>query len=595
MADKLTVVFDIECYRDYFLVMFRRVDTGDTRHFEMYDGHPLDVDGVRSALKHFRLVGFNSNNYDLPMLMYACAGASCAKLKDASDAIIVGGLRRWEFEDRYRVKIPSLVDSIDIIEVAPGQASLKLYGGRLHSQKLQDLPIEPSAAISPEDREDLRTYCGNDLQTTIDLLNKLAPQIKLREQMSKDYGIDLRSKSDAQIAEAVIRSRVSSLLGEKVTRPEVVPGRTFRYQPPAFLLFTSQTMLDTFEMVKRANFVVDANGKVEMPKELADAKIKLGNSVYRMGIGGLHSSEKSIAHFADEDTLLIDRDVASYYPAIVLNTGLYPKHMGQHFTSVYRDIVKKRLEAKRVGDKVTADSLKITINGSFGKFGSKWSSLYSPDLMIQVTITGQLSLLMLIDALEVQGIPVVSANTDGIVIKCPKGMSAVLDAIVKHWEKRTGFETEETRYAAVYSRDVNNYLALKEKGGVKTKGAYAPPGLQKNAANEVCIDAVVNHVEFGFDIEDTIVACDDVRKFLTIRTVKGGAVKGDDYLGRVVRWYYSTQADGAIHYKTNGNKVARTDGAMPLMQLPDSMPADLDRSWYVKESYDILKDIGVTA
>lgn len=64
-------------------------------------------------------------------------------------------------------------------------------------------------------------------------------------------------------------------------------------------------------------------------------------------------------------------------------------------------------------------TFKIVLNGTFGKLGSKYSFLYSPNLMIQVTITGQLALLMLIEALEAAGISVVSANTDGIVSRCP--------------------------------------------------------------------------------------------------------------------------------------------------------------------------------
>ena len=86
-----------------------------------------------------------------------------------------------------------------------GQASLKIYGGRLHAPKMQDLPIEPNALIFPEQRETLRLYCHNDLQVTRILYEELKPQIALREQMSKQYNIDLRSKSDAQIAENIIK------------------------------------------------------------------------------------------------------------------------------------------------------------------------------------------------------------------------------------------------------------------------------------------------------------------------------------------------------------------------------------------------------
>ena len=213
---KTTLVMDIECYIDYFLVMFRRVDTGTTRVYEMFDCKRLDTEEIRRIMRTFRVVTFNGNNYDLPMLAYALTGVSCANLKEASDTIIVGQMKGWQFEQHSGVRVPREWDHIDLIEVAFGQGSLKLYGGRLHSQKLQDLPIEPSARIRPAQREELVMYCGNDLQTTIDLWNHLGPQIELRERMSSEYGDDLRSKSDAQIAEAVIRKQASSIIGTPV-------------------------------------------------------------------------------------------------------------------------------------------------------------------------------------------------------------------------------------------------------------------------------------------------------------------------------------------------------------------------------------------
>ena len=59
---------------------------------------------------------------------------------------------------------------------------------------------------------------------------------------------------------------------------------------------------------------------VMMPKELADLKIEIGAGTYRMGIGGLHSCESRQVVRADDDMLLLDRDVASYYPAIIIGS-----------------------------------------------------------------------------------------------------------------------------------------------------------------------------------------------------------------------------------------------------------------------------------
>lgn len=589
---KQTLILDLEIYRDYFLAMFRNVKTGNERAFELFDGQALDVETIKAIVRTYRLVTFNGTNFDIPLLMLALKRPENAIIKKASDSIINNNLRGWQFERQWDVVVPKGIDHIDLIEVAPGTASLKIYGGRMHCQRMQDLPIEPHESITPEQRPLMREYCGNDLITTQELYEKLLPQIELREKMSAEYGLDLRSKSDAQIAEAVIGHQVSKIMGEKVTRPEIPAGTRFSYRPPAFIQFKTPVLQGVLEALKAERFKVPDSGKVMMPKWLQDTAIEIGTSIYRMGIGGLHSSEQSVAHMADENTILVDRDVTSYYPNIILKTGLVPTHMGAAFTKTYQDILDRRIKAKAAGDKVTDGALKITVNGSFGKFGSKWSKLYSPDLMIQTTVTGQLSLLMLIEALEAEGIPVVSANTDGVVIKCPKSRVPMMEFIAWEWEHATGFNTEATYYRALYSRDVNNYIAIKPDGGFKLKGAYAPAGLQKNPTNEICTGAVVKYLIDGTPVDKTILACQDIRKFVTIRQVKGGAIKDDTYLGKAVRWYYARGASGTINYKINGYTVARSEGARPLMEIPDALPNDIDYDWYIAESQSILSSIG---
>jgi len=575
--------------------MFGNVATGNTRAFELFADHPLDMDTIRSIVAKFMLVSFNGNNFDLPLLSLALTGADNQTIKDASDAIILNNLRGFALERKFKFKTMTKVDHIDLIEVAPGMVSLKIYGGRLHCKKMQDLPIDPSASISVADRELLKTYCANDVQVTQALYQKLAPQIELRAQMGEAYGLELRSKSDAQIAETVIRTQVKAITGVMPERPIIEGGTLYQYSAPNYISFSSAPLKTALTTVQAAQFRVIDSGKVIEPDELKNAKVAIGASVYRMGIGGLHSTESSTSHVADENTLLIDRDVASYYPSIILGSSLAPVHMGEPFLRVYRDIVEQRLAAKHAGDKVKADALKITINGSFGKFGSKWSALYSPDLLIQTTLTGQLALLMLIEALETAGIAVVSANTDGVVIKCPVNKQDVMDDIVFQWETCTGFNTEATHYRALYSRDVNNYVAFKLGGGFKAKGAYASAGLSKNPANEICTDAVVAFLNDGTAIEDTVHACWDISRFVTIRSVKGGAIdQQGHYLGKAVRWYYSTTAQGPIRYRLNHYIVARSDGAQALMELPEQFPSDVDFDWYIAEAQTILKDIGAS-
>ena len=593
MSSRTKAVLDIECYTNYFLIAIKSMSNGKVVTFERSNWSDFDSEQLNSVLRKYTIVTFNGNRYDLLLLMGAIAGFDAAKLKAISDDIIVNNARAWDTESKYSLPQCKYIDHIDLIDVAPGKASLKIYGGRLHSKRMQDLPIEPDAIIKPDERIALTNYCINDLDTTIDLFNTLSSQIDLREKMGIELGMDLRSKSDAQIAESVIKKQIEAIKGTKIYRPDLPDGYSFNYVPPKFIKFKHPELVNALEVFKSEAFTLNEKGDAAEPEKVGKLKVKINQTVYQLGIGGIHSCEKTVNYIAGIDHILVDRDVTSYYPNIILNQRLYPKHIGTEFLTAYKSIVEKRIHAKKTGDKVTDASLKIVINSSFGKFGNRWSALYSPDLLIQTTVTGQLALLMLIEALEGSGIQVVSANTDGIVIYCHKRNQAALFSIIAAWEETTGFNTEETAYTALYSRDINNYVAFKPSGSYKAKGAYADAELSKTPTAQVCVQAVVDHLQLDIPIETTIRSCPDTRMFVSVRSVTGGAVKGDTYLGKAVRWYYAVGETGSIQYKKNGNKVAMTDGARPLMLLPDMPPKDIDYQWYIAKAYAILGDLGV--
>jgi hypothetical protein len=582
------IILDTEVYKDYFLLMAMNLETGAVSKFELYEGHDLD-DGIRTLMTTDTTIGFNSIGYDLPIIAAAMSGKSNQEIKDISDQIIVEGKRHWQLG----VKVPRNWDHIDLIELAIGQASLKIYGGRLHAPKMQDLPIEPSASISPAQRKLLREYCLNDLEMTARLYEHLRPQIALRVSMGAEYDADLRSKSDAQIAEVVIKSEIERL-GGCAERPVLKSDYTFNYKDPGFIRFQDPKLTAMFKELLYNNFKLSPNGSVEMPDWLKSQRLTIGDAQYQIGIGGLHSCEKRQYVEAASDEVLADWDVASFYPNIILGQKLSPTHLGDDFLTVFQRIVRRRLDAKRTGNKVTADVLKIVVNGTFGKLGSKYSFLYSPDLMAQTTISGQLALLMLIERMELAGIKVKSANTDGIVLHAPKSLNRTMECIAWDWMLDTTYELERTNYRAIASRDVNNYVAIMLDGKTKGKGVFAAHSLAKNPDCQIVYDAVAARIANGTPIERLIRKCDDIRKFVVIRRVTGGAVWRGDVIGKAVRYYYSTstKSDEYISYFKNGNKVPKSEGTYPLMELPDAFPGDVDYDVYINAAEKLLCEVG---
>lgn len=604
-------IFDVESYPNYFMVGFKCLETGKIIYFENRpDGYVVNgflvefkvwVNYLTFILHRWLIIGFNSRTYDLPMVLVALQGAVAQKLHEVSCEIILQEMQAYEVERKYNVKALH-VNHIDIIEVAPIQASLKIYAGRLHCERMQDLPYPVNTNLTTEQAANVRDYNINDLDNTQLLFNHILPFIRMREELGREYELDLRSKSDAQIAEAVIASELEKL-GVNGAKPNIEAGWSFYYKAPEFIQFQTAQFQHVLQVVNSTPFIVGNGGSALCPQEIADLKPKLGIGTYRLGVGGLHSSEESVFYTADEDTYLIDRDVASYYPYIILNNRLFPEHLGEAFLEAYRSIVMRRLKLKKEKNPLEA-GLKIAINGTFGKLGNFYSKMYAPDLLIQVTMTGQLSLMMLIEMIELAGIPVVSANTDGVVIKCPKSRYHELENVITIWEGKTGFVTEETRYQGLYSRDVNNYIAIKElqtgenQPEVKTKGAFCERGsaqnsvLSKNPEALICSEAVQQFLANGIPVEETITECKDIRKFVSVRTVKGGAEKDGVYLGKAVRWYYAKDETGTINYAMSGNKVPKSEGARPLMLLPKQLPIDLDIDWYIREAIEILYQVG---
>lgn len=631
MTRDVKLELDIENLVDFFQIKLLDERGNTIYNFALWPGSPpLPLQQIADLLAGITIYTFNGNHYDVPILTLALYGATHQELKAAGDAIIKGGLKSWEFYDRYKIQTPDYIDHVDLFDVAPGVSiGLKMYMGRIHAPKMQDLPVSFDTPILLHERMGISQYCDNDLQGTNLLRHGLVDRLKLRDAMSAQYKTDLRSKSDAQIAEAVIKAQ----LGFTPNKRYIPHGFTFPYEPPACIRFITPAMQELLDVIRNARFMVsskeeavalgleDVKTGVLIPPELKGRDIRIGQTVYRMGIGGLHSQESSVNyHSIPGVQVLKDIDVRSFYPSLIIALNMSPEQMGDAFQKIFKDIYHTRLKAKDEATKLydfgflsealeqqtIADGLKIVLNGTFGKLFSKWSKpLYAPELGIRVTMTGQLYLLMLIEMMEVSGIRCVSANTDGIVLLIPEGYDFIVQSNIKWWEKQTGMEMEETIYRAIYSRDVNNYIAITDKGKVKRKGVFAPGGLLsgpqgKHPDKDICADAVVAFLQHGTPIADTIQACTDVRKFVQIRQVKGGAIdlpegiaiSDGKYLGKAVRWYYG-QRRGYIGTKDVGNRVAGSDGATPIMELPTQLPADINYQHYINVANEMLIDLGV--
>ena len=592
--EKTAITCDVECYKNYFLVTLYRVSDGATVFFDMHNDNlkPHTLENLRSMLQRYTVITYNGNYYDLPLIYMLISGCNNQTLKEYSDRIIHERIKPWEIERIYK---DFSIDTIDLIDLCPLQSTLKIYGGRLQ-----------------------RKYCQNDTRITAELYTELSFNLQIREKLGAEIGADLRSKGDAKIAETLIIKKIYS--DRQTVRPQnvVKPGTKYNYTAPKFIKFESALLQQIKYQFENLPYTVADNGHVEFCFENKKKSYNFSfyGTKYTCGIGGLHSCEKSVCYKATDTMIIEDNDVTSYYPSTILNNRYFPESLGIEFYNVYKDIVVRRITAKHHGDKLTAAALKVPINACFGKFGSKYSALYAPDLMINVTVTGQLSLLMLIEMLEQANIHVISANTDGIVTYYNKDLKQTKDAIIQKWSELTEYDMEITPYSILASRDVNNYVAVKTDGYCKGKGAYAdlseeyyhlrsnPDGaISYTAVRQFLIDntpieAVRQFLIDNTPIEETIRACKDIRQFVTIRTVNGGAVYNGTLIGKSIRYYHASDSLESFFYSdskptTAGHLVPCTLGTVPCMTLPDALPDNIDYEHYIQSAYDALQELGI--
>ena len=591
-----TLIADTECYPNYFLISFKCHKTKKYLTLEP----PFNERQLSWIMHNYRTIWFNGIKYDLPMLWKSYASQDIPNLQALSNALILENLWHQEAQKLFKFKIYE-TSIIDLIEVAPLKGSLKLYGARLHSPRLQELPFPPNQPLSKEQKLIIKNYNFNDLDVTEQLFDFMKERIELRRAMSSEYGLDLMSKSDAQIAEAVLVQEVTKLNGVRLKRPDIPPGFSFKYTAPDYIKFQTPALQALLKTVQSAAFIIAESGKVTLPDELKTA-VKVGLGEYRLGIGGLHSSEENVAYKSNDQIIISDKDAGAYYPNICLNLKLSPRSMGSSFSEAYANIVAARLDAKKKKQITKDKSLKITINGAGGKFSDPYSMMYDPELTIKMTVTGQLTLLLYIEIVTLSGMTVISANTDGVVCLVPKELEAKYAECGQYWQNETGFNLEETLYSCYYARDCNSYFAVKKDAksikDIKVKGPYSEVGsasgtqLDTNPTAQICTDAVKQLLLDGTPVEQTIRGCEDFTRFVTVRQAKyPGAHKDGEYLGKVVRWYYAKGEMGTINTVAANNKVADSEGACPVMDLPTEVPYDLDFQWYIERSKSILQDI----
>ena len=357
------------------------------------------------------------------------------------------------------------------------------------------------------------------------------------------------------------------------------------------------------------------------------AEIDFYGTTYTLATGGIHSVDPPRILKSNEKYIIRHHDYTSYYPSIMISYNIAPKHLHQKsFIKMMSFLKDTRVKAKHgnngvnvidnVPNKITAEVLKIVINAIYGKLGSDLFFLYDRFAQMQVTINGQLMTMTLIEELELNGIHVVSANTDGIIIKLPRNKEDVYKDITNRWNEFNKMGADYEDYDMFVGRDVNNYFDVqfnskKNKEIIEYKGALDPKqylnDFKKGYDMPIIAIAVYNYFKYNKPVMDTLREHKDILDFCKTQNVgrqfevvyqqltKDGILE-KIYSQRHVRFYVSTK--GVVIQKEHvvTNKCSNLASGLPvkILNTLDDLPIeerDINYKYYYDEAYKIIDPI----
>ncbi len=479
MAHK--IIYDVEVFPNCFMVSYCDINgesdpevVAEVIHDDFsYEENVQTIRRLRSLFHYdsqWWFIGYNSFYYDDIIMTFvvddlALTQSMCLEIFELSNEVI---------KDKYSVnylRYRRSFNKIDLMKIARLRKGLKSVAANLKYWNILEFDHPFDQPISVDYLDDLKEYNVNDVNITKELFYKLEDDIHLRIKSSNLFGVNLMNEDDSGMANRLLEEIYGDIMG--LPKSEFIHGRTTTTN---FKVKECLSDKISFFSPRMISFFNDFKEK-KVGKEIGlEETVYIGNLKYTIAQGGLHSDNNPALYVSEGDTQFIDVDVASYYPNIMLNMGVYPKHLNkQAFLKLLKDLTKKRLEYKAKKDDVAAYAYKILINSIYGKMGFEHHWLYDPKAMYTVTINGQLFLLALIDKLESSGIEVVYANTDGIIVKTDSDTDReTLSAVCKAWEMYYNFELDQELFNKVIIRDVNNYIVEKESGKIKAKGQLNP-------------------------------------------------------------------------------------------------------------------------
>lgn len=623
MSKKVIKIYDIETFANCFTFVAKEPESKEYDIFVIFTDHKGDghIHQGRELAEYldnpnFIFVGYNNIEFDAPIVEHIKqkrGKVGAEEIYDLSQKIIqedgFSKIRQWEFKTK-QIDLYTMWS----FNTAQRRCSLKWLEFTMRLKKLKDLPYHHSKIVTARQvTQDVVKYNKYDVDVTEKLWLMSQDKLELRKTLFDQYGkFNFFSRGDTSLGADTFLIDLSKEMGIKPSQLKKMRTHYDSLKLDDIILYdrlkyiTSPEFKGVIDEYKKVVLHVDEEGVLQLGGAISQ-EIMFDGVKFKYGTGGLHASVDNKLFIADEDHLIVDVDVASFYPNIAIVNKLHPKHLSSAFVKLYKQLYDERKLIPKSNPMNLAK--KLSLNSIFGKSNSKYSYLYDTAFTLGITINGQLMLSMLAEQLA-RCSRIIQVNTDGVTVMVHKSQRNLVDKVIKWWEAKTDLVLEAEEYKQMAISDVNNYHAIFMDGSVKRKGKYGiykdysnlkSKDYHKNPSALAIPEAVNQYYVDRIPVSETIYGIDNIHEFMIGFKKKSnfdflfatpepnGSVKLKKNSDRVIRYYVAE--GGASVFKLNNKQGITSLAKGTTLKLAQNVTnpsidryPDLDKEYYIEES-----------
>lgn len=599
IRNKPCIVYDIEVFINVFHCTLYNTETQELIKFECSQRK----NEIHEMCQYFLntdayFVGYNNIHYDNPIINYCIEffnndnythNRICESIFNMSNIITSNDdnnfdkWKRWKYAKNFFT-----LDLLTMLYSKQLRVSLKEMQVTMMYKNVQEFNIDWRQPLLLSQIDEMIQYNINDVMSTTELLNRCKKDIELRINIEDQYHIDCLSKDGVGIGAELLKQEYLQATGLKWDDIKDLRSPMDRIPLKDVILpnISFKTPLLNDLLTEMKGLVIGAG------REAWNKKFIYANNEVSIGVGGIHTINKPEIIIPEDDEVLLDSDVSSLYPSLIVSYGFVPPHLKKEiFLKMYDDKRISRLKDKAEGRKLESETKKLLLNSTTGNYQNEFSWLYSPFAVMQIRINGQLILLMFTERLLELGAKIKQLNTDGILYIIKKDKREALDKMIAEFQKEVKLTFETDEFKSFYQLAVNDYFAITPKDEVKEKGCFITSvKLGKGLTPKIIPKAVIAYFKDGIPIEDTIKNCTDIKDFLM--SEKTGKQWHVEYLGkeqqRINRFYASTNGGYLWKWKYTGYKEGE------IVKINSSHDGYFEYTAKEKQYQNMLTASGVT-